>query len=393
MGNSANNVNILASRELEPYIPEIRRMIQEQIDLRVAQIDIPRTVNINNTVPVIVTVNNDTITISPQNYHNPQDLRPESSYFDPTSFPIDLSIKLGETVAIDLLRSTAASQNYSYFAEFVSDFPQSFCEGVWKQGENKNVPNPLVELALSRMEHTSINPAFCHMTSFIKQELFANCKHSSGVRNMLTDEFYYGQISSNGVPHGFGTMFRPDGSLVEGFFEHGSPSIYIREVDAGGNLREGYYKNGRFRGSGFEIDASGTLRTDYSDLTEDGFIRQTRTIDLHAGRVVFEGQVKNGVKHGFVSVWVDTATSSTFQGRFVNGLLEGRGTRTYQNGDTYRGEFKAGREHGMGVLDFIDGRKWEGPFIHGRAHGCGSLYIPENGSTKPLVYQHGKKQL
>ena len=55
---------------------------------------------------------------------------------------------------------------------------------------------------------------------------------------------------------------------------------------------------------------------------------------------------------------------STYVGEFKNGYFHGWGTYTYKNGDKYTGEFRNMSRHGNGTLNFIDGTKYVGLFTN-----------------------------
>jgi hypothetical protein len=48
------------------------------------------------------------------------------------------------------------------------------------------------------------------------------------------------------------------------------------------------------------------------------------------------------------------------EGEWVNGVLHGKGTYTYVNGDRYVGEWKQGRQHGRGIFTSANGDRQEG---------------------------------
>jgi len=51
---------------------------------------------------------------------------------------------------------------------------------------------------------------------------------------------------------------------------------------------------------------------------------------------------------------------TTYEGTFVNGLLEGEGIKKHSNLDVYRGEFKGGKQHGQGTLRRPNGDEYVG---------------------------------
>jgi len=88
-------------------------------------------------------------------------------------------------------------------------------------------------------------------------------------------------------------------------------------------------------------------------------------INLESG--VYEGQVKDGVPHGF-------------------------GALTYNENykaSKYVGEFVDGWPHGIGHYDYRDGCTYDGQVVKGDSHGKGVMYYPKgiNGSTNEWKYE------
>ena len=69
-----------------------------------------------------------------------------------------------------------------------------------------------------------------------------------------------------------------------------------------------------------------------------------------------------------------------YEGEFVDGQREGRGTLFYVNGDRYTGEFNNGLFEGFGLYSYapfvekgkvIRSRRYEGFYLKGQRHGHG----------------------
>ena len=80
-----------------------------------------------------------------------------------------------------------------------------------------------------------------------------------------------------------------------------------------------------------------------------------------------------------------------YSGGLKNGLLNGRGELTFQDGNIYHGSFKDGRLNGEGLYSYMDdtgGHPWrfDGLFQDGRAR-SGRLYRHDDRSM--IVYIHG----
>jgi len=74
------------------------------------------------------------------------------------------------------------------------------------------------------------------------------------------------------------------------------------------------------------------------------------------------GNFKNGLLNGTCTI---TSRYDSFQGNFINDLLQGVGKATYSDGQVYFGQWKDFRYHGKGVLTHPDGTVQKGMFIEG----------------------------
>jgi hypothetical protein len=82
-----------------------------------------------------------------------------------------------------------------------------------------------------------------------------------------------------------------------------------------------------------------------------------------------------------------------YSGGLKNGLLNGLGELTFQDGNTYYGNFRNGRLNGEGLFSYMDdtgGRLWrfDGLFQDGQAK-SGKLYLDHDRSM--IVYIYGSK--
>jgi len=110
----------------------------------------------------------------------------------------------------------------------------------------------------------------------------------------------------------------------------------------------------------------------------------------------YEGEFQEGVKQGQGAYSWDNG--NRYEGPFVNDLPEGIGKYVFASGDTYQGEMKAGaltgrgiyvtkagdtqegtfvdaRLNGVGIYRFANGDRYEGEVSQGRLHGKGRYYI------------------
>jgi hypothetical protein len=77
-----------------------------------------------------------------------------------------------------------------------------------------------------------------------------------------------------------------------------------------------------------------------------------------------------------------------YQGEFVDGRREGRGSLSYSNGDSYNGEWMNNLFHGNGIfttrgftlaLTPHRGQRYEGLYDCGQKHGYGLYHIDDGG--------------
>jgi len=89
---------------------------------------------------------------------------------------------------------------------------------------------------------------------------------------------------------------------------------------------------------------------------EDG--RKKETLQYVGGNYV--GETLNGVPEGFGTYTYDNG--DVCWGEFKSGVMQGKGVFKYANGDHYEGDFKDDKPHGIGVFTFKDGTVYEGEF-------------------------------
>jgi hypothetical protein len=83
------------------------------------------------------------------------------------------------------------------------------------------------------------------------------------------------------------------------------------------------------------------------------------------------------------------AGNSKYSGSFVNGLPEGRGRKTFPNGNTYEGQFARNRMHGEGTMMYQNGDKYTGQWSNDQPNGKGK-YIFKTGERYEGDFQTGQ---
>ena len=77
-------------------------------------------------------------------------------------------------------------------------------------------------------------------------------------------------------------------------------------------------------------------------------------------------------------------------GEYKNGLLNGNGKKSFDDGTKYEGMFKDGKMDGNGIYFFKDGSKWEGFSRKGFKDGKG-IFIDSQGNKSDMEYQNNTR--
>ena len=88
---------------------------------------------------------------------------------------------------------------------------------------------------------------------------------------------------------------------------------------------------------------------------------------------VYEGEVKNGLRHGTGTYKCGTCPS-LYMGEWVNGMRHGKGVLYFDHGyeTYYDGEWKHGIKDGYGVHKYKSGNVYEGQWSDNKRHGKGN---------------------
>jgi hypothetical protein len=97
--------------------------------------------------------------------------------------------------------------------------------------------------------------------------------------------------------------------------------------------------------------------------------------------VSWSGPCKDGKANGqgVMKSSVAGQSPSRFEGHFVKGKLQGRGTRVWSNGSRYDGDFVDGERSGKGTMVWTNGSRYTGDFVDGERNGKGTT-VWANGS-------------
>ena len=232
-------------------------------------------------------------------------------------------------------------------------------------------------------------------------EWFNDCRHGYGKCSLIDGSTYEGEWA-NDMHHGKGKFSWPDGESYDGDWiedtmtglgtyiypsgntysgewkhdEHHGEGVF-KYID--GSSYSGYWDHGKMHGVGTFISATGKER--YEGLFVQGKMEGQGTKYFSSGSYYtgafltdkFEG-------HGLMSF----ADGRIYEGNWSNGFMNGQGKMTYPDGSVYIGERKNGKKHGNGTLEFFDGRKFSGNWKAGKKTGQGKMIY--GGGT---VYEGG----
>jgi hypothetical protein len=157
------------------------------------------------------------------------------------------------------------------------------------------------------------------------------------------------------------------------FVQPSRPSIVRRSHDArhvnktwsNGDSYRGELLNDKPHGYGTMQYAGARSREYYGDWANG--VRQGQGVFTHQNGQAYEGAWRDDKKHGLGRVtWLN---GESYDGQWMNDVIEGEGTYTFVNGEVYRGSFKDYLRHGEGVQTFPDGGRYTGRWKEGKMHG------------------------
>jgi len=185
---------------------------------------------------------------------------------------------------------------------------------------------------------------------------------------------YFGQAilmyPNNYVPHGFGTKTFLDGGKYHGNFSYDHFNGWGHYSSFNGDYYKGDYTNDVPNGTGESYQASSqrTYVGSFRMGVEDGFAVITkRDYAINGGTKRYEGEVRNGKRHGRGKLWVTQLDGQTawFEGTWSYDLLNGYGKQISTNGRCFDGIFVNGFLEGQGTCQAEDGKTYTVIFSKG----------------------------
>ena len=203
---------------------------------------------------------------------------------------------------------------------------------------------------------------------------------------------YYIGHWDNGSFHGEGTLYKEDGTVKSGDWEHGKLIQTLADVKLKEGHYNGYVKNNKPDGLGKMEYANGAL---YSGKWKEGkyngqgvLIQGNDTISSHWLNGVLNGDTKiitsdfsysggymDGYPHGLCNVNVPDVFS--YVGFMDEGEKSGYGELSYPNGDSYHGDWDHNLFDGDGIYIYAnDKASYEGQWYQGLQDGIGYYRSP-----------------
>jgi hypothetical protein len=193
------------------------------------------------------------------------------------------------------------------------------------------------------------------------------------------------------ITTGNGVVFYKNGIIFKGTFYHYSPDSGIA-----------YFKDGAKAEGEFDI---GTTREDFDNEGACyGLYKGTYTSKDKEQRKVLDSCWAVGIE-GIEEVSIEYlpdnrygqgtckyANGDKYEGQFKDGKRHGRGTFTHSDfpNQKYVGDWKNDKKHGQGVYDYASGNKYEGQFKDGERHGQ-AIYTNVRGVKYEEIWKDGRR--
>jgi uncharacterized caspase-like protein len=159
----------------------------------------------------------------------------------------------------------------------------------------------------------------------------------------------------------------------------------IREVDyPDGSIYRGAVKGQNLHGRGEYISKTWRYDGEFNEGLKEGEGTYTwENGDKYAGHFTTDRPDGSG-KYTF-------SNGDSYEGEVKAGIIVGRGTFRKQNGDVFEGSFVDGKPTGIGIYRFASGDRYEGEMAAGNLQGKGR-YFSSNGDRVEATFVDGKAQ-
>jgi hypothetical protein len=214
---------------------------------------------------------------------------------------------------------------------------------------------------------------YCYNAASILERYVGNWKDGiydgQGTLIFKSQERYIGEWK-NGKRQGRGMNRWPDGMRYEGEFKENKMNGKGIFLWPDGMRYEGDWLDDKRHGKGFLIEASGQK---YEGDWFDG-IKQGKGIFIEVSGQKYEGTWINEKKDGKgIETYPvkDQQGRLSYNGEWKDDLKHGFGTQIWKNGEKYEGQWTSGYRT-KGIMIFTDGSKYDGELLNAKRHGYGT---------------------
>ena len=167
----------------------------------------------------------------------------------------------------------------------------------------------------------------------------------------------------------FGDLGKYVGQMLQGK-AHGEGTYTWKN----GGSYTGNFKEDKPHGAGKLVEIVGGKTFVYEGNFEEGVKSGKGKYSLKDGKVIYDGNWKNGVFEDDTkkAVYNFPDSEQTYKGQFKNGKFHGYGEMKWPSGVTYKGPWENDLMQGKeGELDFPNGQSYKGEFLNGKREGLG----------------------
>lgn len=265
----------------------------------------------------------------------------KGTYLYPSGAKYTGDFKGGEIHGVGVCYYTDGSK---YSGEWKNRFPEgkgtkTYSDGTkrtgqWKKGKPVDDKGNLLEEYIAKKEEEKADDG----TNIQSGCLSGDCQNGPGIFAYPDGSKYEGEFL-NGKFAGQGKFTFPNGDIYTGAFKNNYPHGQGTRVHANGTAEEtGQWREGEFVGASLvENGKTGCIEGDCANGTGTYVFRE--------GAAKYTGEFKSGQPHGFGHCTY--ANGDRFEGEWLAGAFEGKGTLYLRDGTVVSGFWKEGEYAGQ----------------------------------------------
>lgn len=197
---------------------------------------------------------------------------------------------------------------------------------------------------------------------------------------------YIGSVNKYNEKHGFGILYKINGSKYEGLFIKNKFTGWGRYIDSSENYYEGFFSNFSLNSFGCKISKNNSQYIGCFKNDQKHHIGYEETSEHK-----YEGNFSGNLKHGFGKLTFKDS-KDVYEGKFIKNSITGIGVYHWENSsDLYKGEFLNGKMHGPGEYLWKNGDIYYGNYYNGVKSGPGKIFY-QNGRILECVFRNGKPE-